>query len=359
MKVILLILLGLFVLFVLMIVIGRLMNTQKFKIRSETGIQKSEYVVIGGIKQYIQIRGKDISNPVIIMLHGGPGNNLSSYSYKWQKDIEQDYTIVQWDQRGSGNTYYCNKKAEKPNLKLLLSDLDELVDYIKGGYDKEKVIILGHSWGTFLGGVYSQKHPEKIAIYISIGQMLDFKKTEQISTEEAIRLANASNNKQDVKKMRESLASVMMYQKFDKSEATKLMKFRQLKERYLPTQHGNEIIPLYLFSPYMTFNHLKWMLKFDNLIESNSTIYKELLSGELTMYSYSMQYEVPIMMISGDRDWTTPRNMALDYFNHIAAPSKEFITIKNAGHIPFVDKPRDFSSLLLLKLNSVMKNGQH
>lgn len=74
---------------------------------------------------------------------------MAYYSYEWQRDFEQDYTILHWNQRGCGNTYYRNQEAESPTLHLLLSDLDELVEHIRLAYDKEKVIMMGHSWGPF------------------------------------------------------------------------------------------------------------------------------------------------------------------------------------------------------------------
>ncbi len=356
MKIILLIFVGFIFLFALTTIIGKTINAQKYKIRSETGVQKAEYIIIGGIEQYIQIRGQDISNPVIIMLHGGPGNNMAYYSYYWQTDLEQDYTIVHWDQRGCGNTYYRNKSAEKPTLDLLLSDLDELTKYICLEYDKEKVIIMGHSWGTFLGGIYSGEHPEKVSAYISIGQMLDFKESEQVSAQEAIRLANTAGKTQDARGISKILELIMTYQKLDKPEATELMKVRQLKEKYLPSQYGNKMGSLCWFSPYMTFNDLKWMLSIDKLIESNSELYEALLSDEkLSMYDYYLQYEVPVIIIAGDCDWTTPHSMALNYFNDISAPNKEFITIENTGHIPFVDESKNFSEALLKALSNVLE----
>lgn len=358
MIIILIIFLGLIILFALTIIIGRIINAQKYKIRSETGVQKAEYLTIGGIEQYVQIRGQDISNPIIIMLHGGPGGNMAYYSYYWQTDLEQDYTIVHWDQRGCGNTYYRNKEAEKPTLDLLLSDLDELADYIRLEYNKEKVIIMGHSWGTFLGGIYSGEHPEKVSDYIAISQMLDFKKSEQVSAEEAIRLANTAGKTQDAREIGEKLELIMTYQKFDKANVTKFMKYRQLKDKYLPSgdsMSALEMVSFRLFSPYMTFNDLKWMLNFDKLIESNSELYEALLSeGKLSMYDYKLQYEVPVIIIAGDCDWTTPHSMAFNYFNDIFAPNKELITIENTGHIPFVDKPKEFSEALLKALSNVL-----
>lgn len=351
MKIILFVFIGLIFLLAFTIVIGKTLGTKKYKIRSKMGIQKAEYIIIGGTPQYIQMRGQDISNPVIIMLHGGPGNNMAYYSYYWQADFEQDYMIVHWDQRGCGNTYYHNKEAEKPTLDLLLSDLDELVDYICLEYSKKKVIIMGHSWGTFLGGIYAGKHPEKVMAYVAISQMLDFKKSEQVSAQEAIRLANTLGKVQDAREIGEKLELIMTYQKLGKQEASEFLKFRQLKEKYLPSQYGNRMISLRLFSPYMTWSDLKWMLSFEKLLTSNSELYKVLFSdGKLSMYDYNLQYEVPVIIFMGDCDWTTPHSMALHYFNNISAPNKEFITIENAGHIPFVDKPKDFSGALLKAL---------
>ena len=354
MTITLLLLFGLILLFTFTIMFGRMINAQKYKIRSEAGIQKAGYITIGGLDQYVQIRGQNISNPVVIILHGGPGSHMTYYSYGWQAGLEQNYTIVHWDQRGCGNTYYRNKEAEKPTVDLLLSDLDALVEYIRLKYNKEKVIIMGHSWGTLLGGIYSGKHPEKVSAYISVSQMLDFKKSEEASAQEAARLANAAGKIRDAREIVSRLELIKTYQKLDQPKAVEFMKFRQLKEKYLPSQYGNAMVSLQLFSPYMTFNDIRWMLRFDKRIESNSALYESLLSdGSLSMYDYTYQYEAPVILIAGECDWTTPYSMALHYFNEISAPSKVFISIENAGHIPFIDKPKEFSETLLKALRNV------
>ena len=354
MKNILLLFAGFLLIIILSLITGKIINAYKFKIRSKKGIQKTEYITIGQIQQYIQIRGQDISNPIILMLHGGPGNNMAYYSYYWQADLERDYTIVNWDQRGCGNTYYRNKDAQKPTLDLLLQDLDELVDHIRSEYHKEKITIMGHSWGTFLGGIYSGTHPEKISAYIPIGQMLDFKKSEQVSAREAMRLADAAGKPKDAQKIEKKLELIMSCQTLDKQNAKEFLKFRQLKEKYLPSQYSNKMLLLQLFSPYMTFRDFKWMINFNALIESNSELYQALLSDERSsMYNHDPQFKVPVILIAGADDWTTPYSMALNYFNHISPPVKELITIENTGHLPFIDKAGEFSEMLLKTLDDV------
>lgn len=355
MKFVLLMLFGLIVLFLLLIIIAKVIYAYKYKIRSEMGVQKAGYISIGGIKQYIQIRGQNASNPIIVMLHGGPGSNMASYSYYWQSALEKDYTIVHWDQRGSGNTYYFSKDTSKPTLDILLSDLDDLVQYICTEFCKEKVIIMGHSWGTFLGAIYSLKNAEKVAMYISISQMLDFKKTEKISAQEAIRLANIEGKYNDVQRINESMNTLLNYRNFSKSEAMGLINLRQLKERYLPIQYPKKMLTIRLFSPYMTFNDLRWMFSFNKLIEINSKLYEELLSGQKqSICDYGLHYRIPVIMIAGDRDWTTPHCMTSHYYENISAPNKKYVMIENAGHIPFLDDPKGFTESLLNAMHSLL-----
>lgn len=349
---ILFILLGLIVLFFIIVVIGRFINAQKFKIHSEAGVQKTDYITIGGIEQYIQIRGQDISNPIIIILHGGPGNNMAYYSYYWQAELEKEYTVVHWDQRGCGNTYYRNKNAERPTVDLLLSDLDELVDYICGEYGIKNVIIMGHSWGTFLGGIYARKHPEKVSAYVGVGQFTDAWQSERYAADEAIRLANAAGKTADAKKMEEQFQFVRSSQNLNMRE---FMKLRMLTGKYLP-EGENTPFSVRLFSPYMTFNDLRCffapLFSFDKFLGIQDKIYDTLYSeSEFSVYTQT-QYQVPIIIIAGNCDWITPCSTARNYFDSISAPEKEFILIENAGHIPF--KPGRFTESLLNTLSNML-----
>ena len=354
MKTILFFCAGVFLLILAILLGGKSFNRMKYKIRMKNGIQKSGYMRIGGIDQYYQIRGENIENPIILVIHGGPGNNMSDFSYCWQTDLEKEYTIVHWDQRGCGNTYYRDTQAERPSLELLLADLDEVVNYLRVDYYKEKLIIMGHSWGTFLGAIYAGKHPEKVSAYISVSQVLDFNQSERISAQEAVRLAKIAGKEQDIPKINNLLEQITTYQKIGKAEVKSLLEFRQLKEKYLPKQYGNKMILYRLFSPYMNLNEIRWMFSINKMLESNNKIYEMLMiDGRLSMYDYPLHYDIPVIMIIGNQDWTTPYSMALDYYQAISAPQKEFITIEGAGHLPFIDHSKEFSKVLEKALNKI------
>ena len=119
-----------------------------------------------------------MSNPVIIYLHGGPGSPDSAMTYKFTNELIDDYTVVCWDQRGCGRTYVKNKDIDEKNETVTfdqaLSDLDVLTGYIKDRFGKDKIIIMGHSYGSILGSTYTYEHPENVAAYIGIGQFVNF-----------------------------------------------------------------------------------------------------------------------------------------------------------------------------------------
>jgi len=105
------------------------------------------------------------NNPVIIFLHGGPGAGLTCLNYIFSDPLTSEYTFVGWDQRGCGRTYLNNISVDPDNdtvtFDQLQKDLDELVDHAREKFGQDKVILMGHSWGTVVGSVYAQEHPEK------------------------------------------------------------------------------------------------------------------------------------------------------------------------------------------------------
>ena len=308
----------------------------------EAGIQTAAFVTLGGIQQYIQIRGRDRRNPLLLVLHGGPGNPLGGVSYAWQGMLEQAYTVVHWDQRGCGNTWYRNRNAARPALEILLADLDELVDRLCSQFDQKQVILMGHSWGTFLGSHYAARHPEKIIAFLSVSQMLDLRQSEEAATREAVRLAAGAGRKGDAARMETLLEQVMALRTMGPDEARVLLTLRQVRERYLPPQYGTSLVWLRLLSPDVTWAEWRWMFQFQKLIDANRSLYEELLSPQAP--SLPEYYEVPVIIVMGERDWTTPVPLAEAYCHRITAPEKRLITIGGAGHLPFLEQPEGFSA---------------
>ena len=210
----------------------------RYAIRTADGVQEAAYLPIGGIEQYIRVRGRSRANPVLLVLHGGPGSTLGATACRWQGALEAAFTVVHWDQRGSGNTYYRDPAAPPPTVERRLSDLDELVYALWARYGRDRLFLLGHSWGSLLGGLYALRRPEKLSAWLPVSQMVDFKRSEQVSAAEAIRRARGAGREEDAERLAQELEQVLALRRLDRAGAGALLRFRRRKERYLPPQYG-------------------------------------------------------------------------------------------------------------------------
>lgn len=354
----LVILLALIVLFAAAILVTRHLNGNRTRITSAGGISESTYVKLGGISQFINIRGQNANNPVILFLHGGPGGAVSFIGYYWQGLLEKDYTIVHWDQRGCGRTYYENfvraKKAGSVSADgspapselskgLLLSDLDELVDYLRDRMGQDKITIMGHSWGTVLGSEYVRMHSSKTAAYIGVGQAVDMPGGETLVRETTILRAEYKGKKKDIKRLN------ALYDIFSTEETNmkNFMKIRSLTSRYLTCQGampGWKMIWTGITSPDMTSRDFRWqmlaMINRKKYFDLQAPLRSDLFTFNL--YAFDMEYELPMFFISGDGDWITPYPLVRKYAKSVKAPRKEMVLIENTGHNPYLDNPEAF-----------------
>ena len=117
------------------------------RVKSQS-IATFEEVEIGGIKQYLLIRGEQIENPVLLFLHGGPGYPQIAFARKYQKELENDFVVVQWDQRGAGKSYSKTIKEESMNREQFIKDTLEVVEYLKSRFTVQRIVLVGHSWGS-------------------------------------------------------------------------------------------------------------------------------------------------------------------------------------------------------------------
>ena len=144
------------------------------KITGEKSIVTMEKVLIGGVKQSIMIRGENRDNPVLLMIHGGPGQSEIYLSHMVNGPLEKYFTIVNWDQRGAAKSYSMNVKPEHMTLAQLLADGEEVIQYVRNKLNKpqEKFYLHGHSFGTVLGMLMVKKYPEYFHAYIGTAQVV-------------------------------------------------------------------------------------------------------------------------------------------------------------------------------------------
>lgn len=319
------------------------------KNKSKRLIYIEEYVSINGINQYLFHSGTKNDNPVMLFLHGGPGCPESLFAHAFQEKWEDIFTVVHWDQRGSGKTL-TNNPDKYPTIDSMLKDLFEIIQYLKKKYNKQKIIILGHSWGSILGSIFIKQYPEEVAYYIGVGQVINMLANERVGYEKVKELILQSNDKKSLKK----LEAVGNYpgDNFDSSFMEKCAKIRKLQGKYnLSVKIGLPIIITIFKSPIFKLSDIFAMEK--------ATIANKKIIEFLPSFNLNLElekYKVPIYYILGENDWQTPYVIAQEYYNRIIAPNKNLYLIPNAGHMTMLDQPQLFFEALLDINNKEIRN---
>ncbi len=324
-------------------VIGcRNVNYMKHYSMIEQGVDEGTYIELGGQEQYVLMRGCDAENPVIIYLHGGPSSPDTYATYGFSKYLTDDYTVIAWDQRGCGRTYFRNIKNDLDNetatFTHALDDLDDLVDYARERFGQEKVIILGHSYGTILGSEYALAYPDKVSAYVGVAQVVSMEKMVVYSYEDALKKAKGAGD--------DTTELVAAFETFCESEDfTDMMKVRALGTKYQPVEVADQATLMSVISPYFGVEDFRWFLKQLGDLEPYFALNKQLFdyTYEFDAYEKAMEFEMPVYFISGASDWICPVDSVREYAENIKAPEMRFELMEGCGHNVQYSLPEEFA----------------
>lgn len=349
---------GAAILTVLAIGVTRLTNAIRTRIAGPAGVQESIYVNAGGIRQYLQIRGQNAANPVILSVHGGPGNPMTALSYAYQTALESSYTIVQWEQRGSGRTYYENRGYPALPLsgELVLKDMDEVVDYLRTRFGREKIIVMGHSWGTVLGSLYAQAHPEKVSAFVSVSQVVDMREAVILAGTTALSKA-AGQSEADAAELTELVAELTAMQGYDQGFNDRFVRTLGFAGRYMPyagQRKPSDTIWPGVTSPDLSLRDLRWFWLTSFNSQEHARLEEPLLRACYEFDAFAdAEYEVPVFFIAGMCDWVTPFPMIERYYDAVTAPDKVLVPLEGLGHSPQLESPTRFCAAVQRMLSRI------
>lgn len=357
MLVVFIIILAIIVFIVLSVLVLRLINSNKNKIDIEAGIQESTYIDIDGMKQYIQIRGENTENPVMIFIHGGPASPMGYVSAYYQKELESELTIINYDQRGCGRTYYNSNCNTNSNIDLLVDDLNVIVEYAKERFNKDRVIIAGHSWGTVIGSIYVQKYPENVSCYIGISQITNL-------YENKLNVARMALEKEEIKetederKLTEIMERMSRVNKYDDMSLDDLGQLVSISSKYIACEgemSGLLQMITGITSPDMNFDDIKWFISQMNtqkFFAQNREIMEYAFFG-FDVDMLSTIYNVPVYYLAGKDDYAVCQKDAKAYYERIEAPDKAFYWLENTGHSMFMDNPELYCDTIKIILSEI------
>src|SRR5262249_1608190 len=142
-------------------------------------IRRSEYLAVDGAKLFVLTRGVDRQGPVLLWLHGGPGGPERPLFRYFNGDLENHFVVSYLDQRGAGRSFDPKADPHQLTISRHLADLDAVVDHLRQILGRDQIVLIGHSWGSALGLLYAQHHPDKVSAYIGVAQVVSWLKTQQ------------------------------------------------------------------------------------------------------------------------------------------------------------------------------------
>lgn len=260
-------------------------------------------IPVGGINQWLSIKGADQSSPVLLFLHGGPGNSVISYADKFTSSLQRHFLVVQWDQRESGHTAELNPSDKPLTVAQMEDDAMEVIRYLKKRFKKQRIYLMGHSWGGFLGLEIAAHHPEVLEAYIAVCPMVFQTESEKASLKWMIGQAKLANNKNAL---------------------------NDLGKVHIPFQNGEDL-----------YYHRGWLQHFLgkkfpdkefvlNWSEKWLTLFNE--ASRINFFEEAPAIECPIYFFAGGKDYQTYYRLTEDYYNQVRAKKKMFFLFANSAH---------------------------
>ena len=308
-----------------------------------TAIQEERFVRLGGVEQWITIRGSDRANPVLLIVHGGPGDAQSSLRSTYAV-YEKDFTIVQWDQRGAGKTYAVNPNSPPEPERVELDGI-ELAEYLCDYLAKKKVLVLGHSWGSHLAIGMVQRRPDLFAAYIGTGQVGSWRANVQAQFDFLLARARAANDRKRVEQL-EAIG------KPDPNSAEQYFSWWSMRNPYMARADAKwfeDMIGMMRSNPDFTEADLRTLRA--SMEFSGRTTLSAMLATELQVTARVLK--VPFFVIQGKDDMATPTSVAVKYFNVVKAPRKKLIIIEHAGHFALVTHRKEFLDALVKEVRPI------
>jgi pimeloyl-ACP methyl ester carboxylesterase len=272
--------------------------------KAQGPVDTTEVVLVGGIKQFITLKGKNNTKPLLLFLHGGPGNSVIGYADRFSGKLQEHFIVIQWDQREAGKTLAMNSSPVPLTLSLFENDTHELIEILLRKFNREKLYLAGHSWGTALGFYIAGNYPELLYAYLPVSPMINQVESERIVLE-------------------------MMKEKALKAGDD--LQIKELASIKIPFESGDDL-----------YYHRKGLFDF---IGSRNKFTKEYIlswaSTWLPVFNEASRINrmeslpsinCPVYFFTGNEDYQTNYTITEKYYNALNAPKKEIFLFDNTAH---------------------------
>jgi len=314
----------------------------------EGSISEKIHVSINGAEQGMFIRGKDITNPVLLFLHGGPGMPQYFMFDKCNTELEDYFVVCYWEQRGAGLSYHSDMSGDDITVGQLVADTAAVANYLRERFGQEKIYLMAHSWGSFIGIQSAAVNPELYHAYIGISQIKNQAESEVLAVDYMIARYSENGNTKRVKELER-------FNIHDGNDAiydffTSPLRDTVMHELGIGSMRDMNSVISGIFFPIMKCGAYTlrekiniWVAK--SFLNNSTKLHQEMLNTDLSN-TYS-DFEIPIYITAGIYDYTVNYDMQKEYFTVISAPVKGFYTFNNSAHSPLYEEPERFVEIVI------------
>lgn len=283
-----------------------------------SSIDTSQSIEIGGIKQWIAIKGQDDSDPVLLFLHGGPGNSVMGYAEKFTTELQKHFVVVQWDQRESGKTAELNATNKPLSVELLSNDAIEVINHLRKRFSQDKIFLMGHSWGGFLALKIASEHPELLVASFAVSPMVHQLESERLSLQMMIDKATKEKNQEALK---------------------------ELQTVRVPFENGEQL-----------YFHRSWLLKFagrkspeKSFVETWAKKWLALFNeaSAVNFFVTAPQINCPVYFFVGRKDYQTNFQLTDDYYKVLRGPTKGLYWFEDSAHSVPTSEPAKLQQVII------------
>lgn len=294
------------------------------------GIREQGFVRIGGIEQWITIHGSDRANPVVLFLHGGPGNAMSAFADSMFHGWQKDFTLVQWDQRGAGRTFARSGPSIASTLSIdrMAKDGVEVAEYLTKHLNQRRIILVGGSWGSLLGIHIVKRKPALFHAYVGTGQLVNMRENFRVSYQRVLEHARESGNKSATDEL-----SGVGAPPWD--TVAKWRTFRKWRNEYQRKLAASEPLKLVRAPEYTSAEDLANEEAADDLSFAHFNFVGTSMTGPLMdvdLRKLGADFTTPVYVIQGAADLNAVPEVAREYVDWIKAPAKQFMLVPGSGH---------------------------
>jgi len=286
---------------------------------AQTPIHKDEVITVGGIKQFVRISGKDVSRPLLLFLHGGPGGSVMKYAEKFTGRLQEYFVVVQWDQRETGKTKALNESPVPLTPVLFVNDTHELIDTLLHRFHQPKLFLMAHSWGTYLGFQMAAQYPELLHAYFAISPMIYQEESERLSLQQMKDKAVKEHDQE---------------------------KLQQLNTIKIPFENGQQLYTHRKLLYDYTGNHfgatqayvVRWSATWLRLFNE--------ASGENWMQTLP-EVRCPLYFCIGRKDYQTHFSLVERYYEQVKAPKKNLFWFEHSAHALPSSEPERLQKVII------------